>query len=96
LKNKYTYLELLEVGLRVVDQSESSGLSSSELGAEAECLDCLLGSLVESSKTSSDLIFGEIGLGGVEDINDKLLAVEETVGDEFAGSESCSFVGLQS
>jgi len=59
------YLEFLEVGLRVVDQGEPSGFSSSELGAEAECLDGLLGSLVEGSEAGSDFIFGEIGLGGV-------------------------------
>ena len=59
------YLEFLKVGFRVVDQGEASGFSSSELGAEAECLDGLLGSLVEGSEAGSDLIFGEICLGGV-------------------------------
>ena len=36
------YFEFLEIGFRVIDQSESGRLSSSELSAKSECLDRLL------------------------------------------------------
>ena len=83
---KVGYLKLLEVGLRIVNQGESSRLSTTKLSAETECLDSILGSFVEGCKTGADFIFGEICFGGVEDVDNKLFAVEETVGDEFAGA----------
>ena len=92
--NKEKYLKLLQVGFRVINQGETSGLPTTKLSAETKCLDSLLGSFVERCKTGADFIFGEIGFGGVEDVDDKLFAVEETVCDEFAGAESGTFVRL--
>src|SRR5271170_4145001 len=89
------YLKLLQVGFRVINQGESSGFASTKLSAETECLDSLLGTFVEGCKTGADFIFGEIGFGRVEDVDDKLFAVEETVCDEFAGAESGTFVRLK-
>ena len=64
------YLKFLEVCFRVIDQGETSGLSTSELSAETECLDRLLGSLVHSGKTGTDIILGKIGFGGVKNVDD--------------------------
>src|ERR1700685_4582699 len=77
------YLKLLQVGFRVINQGKSSGFPTTKLSAETECLDSLLGSFVERCKTGADFIFGEIGFGRVEDVDDKLFAVEKTVCDEF-------------
>ena len=88
------YLKLLQVGFRVINQGESSRFPTTKLSAETECLDSLLGSFVERCKTGADFIFGEIGFGGVENVDDKLFAVEKTVCDEFAGAESGTFVRL--
>lgn len=94
------YLEFLEVGFRVINQGESSRLSTTELSTETECLDSFFGSFVESRKASTDFIFGKICFRGMEDINNleenislnnvvgwyELFAVEESVCDEFAGA----------
>jgi hypothetical protein len=76
------YLEFLEVGFRVVNQSEASRLSATELSTETECLNSFFGGFVEGCKTGANFIFGKICLGGMEDINDlkKLaLSYEEMV-----------------
>jgi len=63
------YLEFLEISLRIIDQSKASGFSSTELSAETECLDCFLGGFVECCETGADIIFREVRLGGVKDVD---------------------------
>lgn len=76
----------LEGVLRVVDEGEAGRLSSSELGAEAEDDDLVLGSLVHGRELVPELVLGDVGTSRVEDIDDHLLALKETVGQELAGA----------
>jgi hypothetical protein len=86
LRGNAGYLKFLQVRLGIINQSESSGLAAAKLGAESECLHGLLGDFVHLREASTDIVFGEIGFCGVKDVDDELLAAEETVCLEFAGA----------
>lgn len=61
-------LELLQ-GLRgVVDEGETSGLAATELGAQAEDGNLVLAGLVETGKLLAELILGDVGTVGVQDV----------------------------
>lgn len=60
-----TGLELLQGLGRVVDETESSRLSTTELCAESEDGDLVLGCLVELSELVADLVLGGVGAAGV-------------------------------
>jgi hypothetical protein len=63
-------LELLE-GLRgVVDQGEAGGLAATELGAQAENADLVLGGLVHAGQLVAELILGDVGAGRVQDVTE--------------------------
>jgi hypothetical protein len=61
-------LELLHGLGGVVDESEAGGLATTELGAEAENGDLLLVGLVEASKLLTEVLLGDVGTTGVEDV----------------------------
>lgn len=61
-------LELLHGLGGVVDEGETSGLAATELGAETEDVDLVLGGLVQGAELLAELILGDVGAAGVEDI----------------------------
>ena len=61
-------LELLHGLVGVVDEGEASGLAATELGAETEDGDLVLVGLVELGELLAELILGDVGTVGVEDI----------------------------
>lgn len=61
-------LELLHGLGGVVDEGEASGLATTELGAETEDGDLVLGGLVELGELLAELILGDVGAVGVEDV----------------------------
>jgi hypothetical protein len=81
-------LKLLLRFLIIVDQTETLGGSTSELGLQAKDNNPLLLGLVQSGELVAELISGQVGSSGVEDGNDELLSVEQSVGDELGSSDS--------
>jgi hypothetical protein len=61
-------LELLQGLGRVVDQGESGGLSTTELRLETENVDLVLAGLVEFGQLASEVVLGDVGTVGVEDV----------------------------
>lgn len=61
-------LELLHGLGGVVDKTESSGLATTELGAETEDGDLVLAGLVQASELLAELILGDVGTVGVQDV----------------------------
>lgn len=61
-------LELLHGLGGVVDESEASGLAATELGAQTEDGDLVLAGLVHASKLVAELILGDVGTVGVQDV----------------------------
>jgi hypothetical protein len=62
------WLELLEGLWGVVDEGETSGLATTELGAETEDVDLVLVGLVKLSKLGTELVLGDVGTVWVEDV----------------------------
>lgn len=61
-------LELLQGLGGVVDQSEAGGLATTVLGAETEDGDLVLVGLVQVGQLLAELILGDVGAVGVEDV----------------------------
>lgn len=61
-------LELLHRLVGVVDESEAGALATTVLGPEAEAVDLVLVGLVELGQLVAELILGDVGAVGVEDI----------------------------
>lgn len=61
-------LEFLQCLRRIVDESETSCLSTTELCLETEDVDLVLGGLVEFCELATEFIFGDVGSVWVEDI----------------------------
>ena len=61
-------LELLHGLGRVVDETEAGRLAATELGAQAEDGDLVLGGLVHARKLLTELLLGDVGAVGVEDV----------------------------
>ena len=61
-------LELLEGLLGVVDQSEAGALATTVLSAEPEHGDLVLVGLVQVGQLLAELVLGDVGAVGVEDI----------------------------
>lgn len=61
-------LELLHGLGGVVDQGEAGGLATTELGAQAEDLDLVLLGLVHAAELLAELLLGDVGPAGVEDV----------------------------
>lgn len=61
-------LELLHGLGRVVDEGEAGGLATTELGAQTEDGDLVLGGLVQGAELLAELLLGDVGTAGVEDV----------------------------
>lgn len=61
-------LELLQGLLGVVDESETSALTTTVLGTETEDGDLVLVGLVQVGELVAELVLGDVGAVGVEDI----------------------------
>lgn len=64
-------LELLQGLSGVVDESEAGALATTVLGAETEDGDLVLVGLVERRDLFAELILGDVGTVGVEDVTVK-------------------------
>lgn len=62
------WLELLHGLVAVVDEGEAGALATTVLGAETEDGDLVLGSLVQLGQLGAELILGDVGAVGVEDV----------------------------
>lgn len=87
-------LKLLLRFLIIVDQTKTGRRTATELSLETENGHTLLVGLVKGSKLLRELRTRDVGAGGVEDSEDKLSSVEETVGDELGGSEGDGAFGV--
>lgn len=58
----------------VVDQGKASGLATTELGSQAENLDLVLLGLVHAAELLAELLLGDVGTAGVQDITTEILA----------------------
>lgn len=81
-------LKLLLALLVIVDQTETLRRSTSKLGLQAKNDDSLPVRLVQAGQLFAELRSRQVGSGGVEDGEDELFSVEESVGDELGSSES--------
>lgn len=61
-------LELLHSLGRVVDQGKASGLATTELSSQTKDGDLVLLGLVHATKLLTELILGDVGAAGVQDI----------------------------
>ncbi len=86
----------LERILGIVNQRESSTLSSSKGRSESKDDNQILLNLVHSTQFSPELISGDVGSGRVENINDHLLSLQESVGEELSSSDRDCAVGVLS
>lgn len=67
-------LELLH-GLRgVVDEGEAGGLATTELGAETESRNLVLLGLVHAGELLAELLLGDVGTAGVQNVTVKFLS----------------------
>ena len=89
-------LKLLLTLLIIVNQPKPSRPATSKLGLESKSANSALVSLVQGSELFVELGFADGGSGGVEDVDDELASVEETVGDELAGSDGDRAGGILS
>jgi hypothetical protein len=71
-------LELLHGLGRVIDKGETSGLTTTEVGAETEDGDLVLLGLVEATELLAELLLGDVGAVGVEDITAREISVSLT------------------
>lgn len=80
-------LESLLGLLVIVNQTETSGSTTTELGLESKGGNPGLVGLVESAKLLVDLSLGDGSSGGVENVDNELTTVQKSVGDELSGSD---------
>lgn len=79
-------LELLQSLLRVVDQSKAGALATTVLCAETEDGDLVLVGLVQVGQLVTELILGDVGPVGVEDVPEqKQLSQSRDSGNAFSG-----------
>lgn len=83
-------LELLGIGNGLVDQTEAGGLATTELSSEAKDGDSVLLNLVDLRQLLTELVLGDVGSVGVQDVNDELSSGQQGVGDNLSGSDSHS------
>lgn len=82
------WLESLGVSNGLVNQTETSGLSTTKLGSETENRDSVLVSLVQLSQSLSQLILGDVSSVWVQDVDDELSSGQQWVGDNLSSSDS--------
>lgn len=90
-----SWLESLSVSNGLVDQTETSRLSTTELGSETEDRDSVLVSLVKLGQLLSQLVLGDVSSVWVQNVNDELSSSQQRVGDNLSSSDS-NGVTLQS
>jgi len=61
-------LKLLQRFCAVVDESEAGALATTILCAETENRDLFLARLVEFGKLATELVLGDVGAAGMEDV----------------------------
>lgn len=61
-------LKLLQSFGRIVDESETSCLSTTKLCLQTEYVDLVFAGLVEFGELASQLVFRDVGTVGVEDV----------------------------
>lgn len=83
-----SWLESLGVGNGLVNQTETSGLSTTELSSETENRDSILVSLVQLSQLLSQLILRDVSSVWVQDVDDELSSGQQWVGDNLSSSDS--------
>ena len=93
----YTYADKTVLGLEVlegfngiVDQGETGSLTTTKVGLETEDGNNFLVRLVHLGKLLTELILGDGGATGMDDINNHLLALEQAVRKELASADSNS------
>lgn len=77
-----SWLKLLQGLNGVVDERKSAGLSTTEVGPQAEDADLLLGSLVQLGESLAEVGLCDAGVARVEDVNHHLLSAKQGVTDE--------------
>jgi len=82
------WLKLLQGLGRIIDERKTGCLSTTKLSLETEDIDLVLVGFVEFGKLGSELVLGDVGAVGVEDIDNHLLAAEERVANKFARTQS--------
>jgi hypothetical protein len=87
-------LELLHGLGGIVDEGKASGLATTELGAQAEDGDLILLGLVHAGDLLTELLLGDVGAAGVQNVNDHLLASQKRVADELASSQGDGGLGV--
>lgn len=85
-----SWLESLGVSDRLVDQTETGGLSTTEVSSETEHGDSIFVSLVKLRQLLSQLILGHVWSVWVQNVNDELSSGQQWVGDDLSGSDSNS------
>lgn len=82
------WLESLGVGNGLIHQTETGGLSTTEVGSESEDGDGVFVGLVQFGQSLSQLVLGDIGSVGVQDVDDELSSGQQWVGDNLSSSDS--------
>lgn len=84
------WLESLGVSNGLVDQTETSGLATTELSSETKHRDSILVSLVQLGQSGSQLVLRHVWSVWVQNVNDELSSSQQGVGDDLSGSDSNS------
>lgn len=82
-----TGLELLSSINRVVNETETSGLTTTVLGLQTKNGDGVLLSAVDRSKLLTELILGDVGTVGVQDVNNELTTSKKRVSDKLSSTD---------
>lgn len=80
-------LESLGVSSGLVNQTETSGLSTTKLGSETENRHSVLVGLVDLGQSVTQLVLGDVGSVRVQNVNDELSSGQQRVGDNLTGSD---------
>lgn len=68
-------LKLLQGLGGVVDEGEAGGLAATELGSQAKNLDLVLLHLVHAAELLAELLLGDVGAVGVEDVTIRCISI---------------------
>lgn len=80
-------LKSLGVSDGLVDQTKTSGLSTTELSSETKDGNGILVSLVQLRQSLSQLVLRDVGSVWVQDVNDELSSGQQRVGDNLSSSD---------
>lgn len=85
-----TWLKLLQSFVRIVDQTETSGFTTTELGSHAEDGDGVLLGFVDSGEFLTELVLGDVSSAWVQNVDDELTTAQKWVSDELSGADGNS------